>query len=58
VVKAAMLVQDMCDAVDLNLGCPQRIAKRGNYGAFLMDQPEVVESIGKTVVVQHGHMPR
>jgi hypothetical protein len=28
-VQAALLAQDYCDAIDLNLGCPQMIAKRG-----------------------------
>lgn len=28
-LEAALLAQDYCDAIDLNLGCPQMIAKRG-----------------------------
>ncbi|CAK4070316.1 unnamed protein product [Aphanomyces euteiches] len=45
VLNAARYVENECDAVDLNLGCPQGIAKKGRYGAFLMHEPEVVRSI-------------
>ena len=34
--KAASLVEPYCDAVDLNLGCPQRTAFVGHFGSYLL----------------------
>ena len=36
-LQAALLVQPHCEAICLNLGCPQRSARRHHYGAFLCD---------------------
>lgn len=44
-LDAAKVVEPYCDYVDINLGCPQRIAKRGNYGAFLMDNLPLIKSL-------------
>ncbi|EFC45518.1 predicted protein, partial [Naegleria gruberi] len=32
-------------AVDLNLGCPQRIAKKGRYGSYLMEDIDLICSM-------------
>jgi tRNA-dihydrouridine synthase 1 len=44
-LKAAKLVENDCDAVDINLGCPQHIAKRGHYGSFLMEEWDLIKNM-------------
>jgi len=34
--QAAKLVEPVCDAIDLNLGCPQRTAYLGHFGSYLL----------------------
>lgn len=48
-LAAAKHVAPFCDAVDLNLGCPQGIAKRGKYGAFLQEDWDLIASMIKKV---------
>jgi len=48
-LQAAKLVETQCDGIDINLGCPQHIARRGKYGSFLLEHTELLETIVSTL---------
>ncbi|TFK73532.1 FMN-linked oxidoreductase [Pluteus cervinus] len=57
IIQAARQIQNDCDAIDLNLGCPQEAAKEGHFGAYLLGQKdwpvvqEIVSSMSKSLTV-------
>ncbi|CAB9522278.1 synthase [Seminavis robusta] len=63
--QAAKLLLPYVDGIDLNCGCPQGIAKRGFYGAFLLEDEQVllkcvkhlVKTISKPVTVKVRVLP-
>lgn len=48
-LKSGQMVQKYCEAVDVNLGCPQGIARKGHYGAYLMDDFKTIQTIVETL---------
>jgi len=53
-LKTAQEIAPYVDGIDLNCGCPQGIARRGLYGAFLLEEEELLLSIVRTLV---HHLP-
>lgn len=41
-IQTGLLIQEDATAIDLNLGCPQKIAKKGHYGAYLLPEKDLV----------------
>ncbi|KAH8740353.1 hypothetical protein FG386_002865 [Cryptosporidium ryanae] len=50
ILNSAVFVKDKVKGVDINFGCPQNIAKRGNYGSYLLSNPDLMEGIISTLV--------
>lgn len=48
-LEAARHVEDYCLGIDLNLGCPQGIAKRGRYGSWLQEDWPLIFSLINTL---------
>jgi tRNA-dihydrouridine synthase 1 len=56
VLDTAKLVEPYVDGIDLNYGYPQQIAKKGHYGAFLLEQEEILLNLIRQLV-PHLHVP-
>jgi tRNA-dihydrouridine synthase 1 len=53
VLYTAKLIEPHVDGIDINCGCPQQIAKKGHYGAFLLEQEDTLLRLVKYLL---GHL--
>ncbi|CAD7940364.1 unnamed protein product [Amoebophrya sp. A120] len=57
VLAAARLVEPFVAGVDLNCGCPQGIAKKGHYGAYLLEEPDLICGVISTLAKNLKRVP-
>ncbi|KAK1224799.1 hypothetical protein PQX77_012283 [Marasmius sp. AFHP31] len=57
IIEAGKKLQDLCQGIDLNLGCPQESARDGHFGAYLLGQKDwpLVENIGASHLSNMSH---
>ena len=49
-LEAAKMLEGYVDAIDINCGCPTKTAKRGRYGAFLLESRDYLVDVVKYLV--------
>lgn len=49
-LQAAKLLEPHVDAIDLNCGCPTKVAKRGGFGAYLLESQDYVVDMVRYLV--------
>ena len=55
-LEAAKLLENHVDAIDLNCGCPTKVAKRGGFGAYLLESGDYLVGIVR-YLAEHLSIP-